>query len=78
MVGLVIAMTLFPSGVIQFTGRVTYQAWASNPELEDWLDIPATCRGCKHYEGGPNHFHCGMHPVGVQEDDCPDFQLEPE
>ncbi|MEB3887129.1 hypothetical protein [Lyngbya sp. CCY1209] len=35
------------------------------------------CRGCKNYHGqvyGGNLLVCGMHPYGVEEDSCPDWE----
>lgn len=39
--------------------------------------IPQACQGCSHYHGqvyGGNLFVCAMHPYGVEEDHCADWQ----
>lgn len=39
--------------------------------------VPATCRGCCHYHGhtyGGHLLVCAMHPYGVEEEHCPDWQ----
>jgi hypothetical protein len=43
------------------------------------LAIPPACRGCCHYHGrtyGGTRLVCGMHPYGVEEEYCPDWQAE--
>lgn len=48
------------------------------------LEEPPTssaCRGCRHYHGqtyGGTLLVCGMHPFGVEEDACPDWQPKSE
>ena len=40
-------------------------------------EYPA-CRGCIHYHGqvyGGNVLVCGMHPYGVEDESCPDWEL---
>lgn len=37
------------------------------------------CRGCQHYHGhvyGGNLLVCAMHPNGVEEDTCPDWESQ--
>ncbi len=37
------------------------------------------CIGCQHYHGqvyGGNLLVCGMHPYGVEDENCPDWQTE--
>lgn len=39
--------------------------------------MPKACKGCCHYHGqkyGGNLLVCGMHPYGVEEEHCPDWQ----
>lgn len=39
-------------------------------------EYPA-CRGCIHYHGqvyGGNVLVCGMHPYGVEDESCPDWE----
>jgi hypothetical protein len=39
----------------------------------------AACVGCKHYHGyayGGNLLVCGMHPSGVEDATCPDWEKE--
>ena len=39
-------------------------------------EYPA-CRGCIHYHGqvyGGNLLVCGMHPYGVEDESCPDWE----
>jgi hypothetical protein len=39
--------------------------------------IPAACQGCCHYHGqvyGGNLLVCAMHPYGVEEEVCSDWQ----
>lgn len=39
-------------------------------------EYPA-CRGCIHYHGqvyGGNILVCGMHPYGVEDESCPDWE----
>lgn len=43
--------------------------------------MPAACQGCRHYHGqiyGGNRLVCAMHPHGVADDRCPDWQTELE
>jgi hypothetical protein len=43
------------------------------------LAIPPACQGCCHYHGrsyGGTRLVCGMHPYGVEEEDCPDWQAQ--
>lgn len=37
------------------------------------------CRGCQHYHGqvyGGNLLVCGMHPYGVEDETCPDWESQ--
>jgi hypothetical protein len=39
--------------------------------------MPRVCEGCCYYHGqtyGGNHLVCAMHPYGVENDTCPDWQ----
>lgn len=43
--------------------------------------IPETCRNCCHYHGqvyGGNRLICAMHPYGVEDSHCPDWESEVE
>ncbi|MCU0525817.1 MAG: hypothetical protein MUF72_13425 [Elainella sp. Prado103] len=45
--------------------------------LTEVVSIPETCQGCCHYHGqvyGGNRLICAMHPYGVEEDRCPDWE----
>jgi hypothetical protein len=54
---------------LEFLRQINYER--SGPVM------PTACRGCRHYHGqkyGGNLLVCGMHPYGVAEDHCPDWQ----
>jgi hypothetical protein len=39
--------------------------------------VPQVCQGCVHYHGrtyGGERLICGMHPYGVDTEDCGDWQ----
>jgi hypothetical protein len=45
--------------------------------MAEALKKPSACRGCCHYHGhtyGGNLLVCAMHPYGVEEAHCPDWQ----
>lgn len=53
-------------------------------QMNHWRSLvdppkPAACRGCCHYHGqvyGGNLLVCGMHPFGVDDQHCSDWQSE--
>lgn len=50
------------------------QIHAQRPSLPNQ---PAACQGCQHYHGrmyGGSMLVCGMHPYGVEDDRCPDWE----
>ena len=45
--------------------------------IEPTLEEYPACRGCIHYHGqvyGGNLLVCGMHPYGVEDESCPDWE----
>lgn len=43
----------------------------------DRPSMPETCRGCRHYHGqvyGGNLLVCAMHPYGIEEEVCSDWE----
>ncbi len=45
--------------------------------IEPTLEEYPACRGCIHYHGqvyGGNVLVCGMHPYGVEDESCPDWE----
>ena len=48
-----------------------------NPKVEPTLENYAACRGCSNYHGrmySGQIFICAMHPYGVTDDTCPDWE----
>lgn len=48
-----------------------------NEEIKTHQQRYPTCSGCKHFHGTEYNgvmFVCGMHPYGVSEDKCPDWE----
>jgi hypothetical protein len=42
--------------------------------------VPTACQGCCHYHGqtyGGHFFVCAMHPYGVEDSSCADWQILP-
>lgn len=59
---------------LEFLRQINQQRLEEPPML-------AACRGCCHYHGqtyGGTRLVCGMHPYGVEEETCPDWQPKPE
>ena len=47
--------------------------------VEPTLEKHPACRGCIHYHGqvyGGNLLVCGMHPYGVEDESCPDWESD--
>ena len=45
--------------------------------VEPTAEKHPACRGCRHYHGevhGGNLLVCGMHPYGVEDETCPDWE----
>ncbi|MGD1700754.1 hypothetical protein [Dapis sp. BLCC M229] len=45
--------------------------------VEPTVEKHPACRGCTHYHGqvyGGNLLVCGMHPYGVEDESCPDWE----
>ncbi len=59
---------------LEFLQQINRERWSETPPL------PTACQGCCHYHGqtyGGQLFICAMHPYGVEEDLCPDWQVLP-
>ncbi len=55
---------------LEFLRQINQERVSSPP-------MPKACEGCDHYHGqtyGGNFLVCGMHPYGVQDEHCPDWQ----
>ena len=51
-----------------------------NRERAELPAVPDACQGCCHYHGqtyGGKLFVCAMHPYGVEDTSCPDWQVLP-
>ncbi|MDJ0520307.1 MAG: hypothetical protein QNJ74_30000 [Trichodesmium sp. MO_231.B1] len=47
--------------------------------VEPTVEKHPACRGCTHYHGqvyGGNLLVCGMHPYGVEDESCPDWESD--
>ncbi len=47
--------------------------------VEPTVEKHSACRGCIHYHGqvyGGNLLVCGMHPYGVEDESCPDWESD--
>ena len=47
--------------------------------VEPTVQKHPACRGCVHYHGevyGGNLLVCGMHPYGVEDESCPDWESD--
>lgn len=55
---------------LEFLRQINQERLASSP-------MPKACQGCGHYHGqvyGGNLFVCAMHPYGVEDTHCADWQ----
>ncbi|WP_341532093.1 hypothetical protein WKK05_39685 (plasmid) [Nostoc sp. UHCC 0302] len=84
----VISICWFAAGVGSINNGMNLLARAQQERLREQVRLKSNknslkrvCRGCCHYHGveyGGNMLICAMHPVGVEGDNCPDYQNSPD
>jgi hypothetical protein len=85
----IISLPYFIRGGSGGGGGFVNQAQANNERLSDVLDqvgrrnfptdTPIACNGCKNYHGAVYNgvpFVCAMHPYGVEDEVCADFESD--